>query len=72
MYKRQIIKVYDLFECLPFKGKLMVPRSHFFRGYLAGVFKNLFEANYTVKEIACIAKGDPYCRFIVARKEREF
>jgi len=63
-----VIKVYELFECLPFRGKLKEPRSHFFRGYLEGVFKTLFDAKYTAIETECIAKGDPYCRFMIVRR----
>jgi len=37
MKKYVFISVQDLFECLPYKGKLKEPRSHFFRGYLEGV-----------------------------------
>ena len=63
-----VIKVYELFECLPFKGKLKEPRSHFFRGYLEGAFKALFKTEYTAIETECLAKGDPYCRFMIVGK----
>jgi len=62
-----VIKVYELFECLPFKGKLKEPRSHLARGYIAGVFKAIFGVDCMVTETECLAKGDPYCRFIVTQ-----
>jgi len=63
-----VIRVYELFECLPFKGKLKEPKSYFFRGYLEGAFKTIFEAECMVNETECIAKGDPYCRFIITQR----
>ena len=63
-----VIRAFELFECLPFKGKLKEPRSHFFRGYLEGVFKALFKTEYTATETECLAKGDTYCRFIIVSK----
>ena len=63
-----VIRVFELFECLPFKGKLKESRSHFFRAYLEGAFKALFKTEYTATETECLAKGDPYCRFIIVSK----
>ena len=63
-----IISVRDLFECLPYRGKLKEPRGHFFRGYLEGAFKTLLEADYKANEVECIARGDPHCKFVVVRR----
>jgi len=63
-----VIRVYELFECLPFKGRLKEPKSHLFRGYLEGAFKTIFKTEYMANETECIAKGDPYCRFIVTQR----
>jgi predicted hydrocarbon binding protein len=58
------IIVQDLFECLPFKGKHSKANSQFFRGYLTGVFRQLFNKKASVTEVECIAKGNPNCKFI--------
>ena len=57
-----IVKVYNCFECELFKGADRL-QSHFVRGVLAGWFSQLFKKDVTAIEIACIAKGDPYCLF---------
>jgi len=59
------IKVQDLFECLPFKGKHKESRSHFFRGYLTGVFNQLFHKETLTTEVECVAKGDTKCIFTI-------
>jgi len=61
-----IIRVYDSFECEIGKPSDK-PFSHFLRGFIAGLFSGLFKQKYTVKETKCIAKGDPYCEFIITR-----
>ena len=58
------IKVKELFECLPFKDRFKQARSNFFRGYLEGVLRQLFKKDVSTTEVECIAKGDPYCKFI--------
>jgi len=58
------INVQELFECLPFKGKNKEGKSHFFRGYLAGVLSQLFNKLVSVIEVECVAKGDQNCKFI--------
>lgn len=65
--KEAVVRAFELFECLPFKGKLKEPRSHLARGYIAGVFKAIFGVDFTVVETECLAKGDPYCRFMVTQ-----
>jgi predicted hydrocarbon binding protein len=59
------VTVQDLFECLPFKGKDRQPKSHFFRGYITGVFNNLFNKKVAAEEVECIAKGDKICKFTI-------
>jgi predicted hydrocarbon binding protein len=59
------ISVQDLFECLPFKGKYKEGRSHFFRGYLTGVFHQLFRKDASTTEVECVAKGDANCKFTI-------
>lgn len=68
--RQAVVAVRDLFECLPFQGKMAEPSSHLFRGYLAGVLTQLMENRVTVREVDCIAKGNPQCT-IARRKRRE-
>jgi predicted hydrocarbon binding protein len=63
--KKARIIVHELFECLPFKGKQERPVSQLFRGYLAGVFQQLYGKSFSVSEVECIAKGDAVCRFLL-------
>ncbi len=60
---RAIIRVYELFECLPFKGKEKEAKSYFFKGYLEGVLAKIFGKEVKISEEKCIAKGDDYCEF---------
>jgi len=52
-----------LFECVG--GRSAVPRSHFFRGLLAGFISGLWARNVRVSEIRCAAMGDEWCEFEV-------
>ncbi len=60
---RATLRVHGLFECLPFKGREKEARSHFFRGYLEGAFRQIFDREVVVLEEKCIAKGDAQCEF---------
>ncbi|RLE81914.1 MAG: hypothetical protein DRJ51_02815 [Thermoprotei archaeon] len=58
------VRVYENFEC---KGRESTePTGHFFRGFLAGILRVLWNVDVTVAEEKCIAKGDPYCEFVVS------
>jgi len=59
-----VLVVRDLFECLPYKGS-QTPISHFFRGYLCGIFSYLFSRDFTIREKECVGKGDSECIFTV-------
>ncbi|MDW8033395.1 MAG: V4R domain-containing protein [Nitrososphaerota archaeon] len=63
-----ILVVRDLFECLPFKGKQENAVSQFFRGYLTGLLRQIFNKDVTVTEVECVAKGDASCKFNVEVK----
>ncbi|MEM3029874.1 MAG: V4R domain-containing protein [Thermoproteota archaeon] len=63
--KGAMVMVYDLFECMPFKNNQEKPVSQLFRGYLTGIFQQLYGKNVTVTESECIAKGDNACRFLI-------
>ncbi|MEM1558008.1 MAG: V4R domain-containing protein [Thermoproteota archaeon] len=60
-----VVVAKELFECLPFKDSQEKQISQFFRGYLAGIFQQLYGKNVNVTETECIAKGDSFCRFVV-------
>lgn len=59
------ITVEELFECLPFKNTEKKATSHFFRGYITGLFTKAFDKQFQTKEPECISKGDNHCRFTV-------
>jgi len=60
--------VRELFECLPFKGKQENPASQFFRGYIAGLLRQILNKEVAVTEVECVAKGDAACKFVVEVK----
>lgn len=62
--KRAIIVIHDSFECELFKGSKK-PESHFIRGLIAGFLTPLFGIKVSAFEAKCIAKGDPYCLFLI-------
>jgi len=66
-----IVTVQELFECLPFCGKYKEAKSHFFRGYLAGVLNQLFNKTFSVIEVECVAKGDQRCKFVSQVRSEE-
>lgn len=59
------ITVEELFECLPFKRAEKNATSHFFRGYLVGLFTKAFNRQFQAREVECISKGDTHCRFTI-------
>lgn len=67
--KKVTLKVNDLFECMPFKGKQDNAVSQFFRGYLAGICRLICGKEVSVTETECIAKGDPVCKFNIKVKD---
>ena len=64
-----VVRVYDLFECIPVRGKRDTPFSEFYRGILCGTFSELLGMKLTAEEVKCIAKGDPYCEFVLTKEE---
>ncbi|MEM2275855.1 MAG: V4R domain-containing protein [Thermoproteota archaeon] len=60
-----IVLAQDLFECMPFRDKQDKPISQLFRGYLTGIFQQLYGRNVSVTETECIAKGDNACKFVI-------
>jgi len=61
---RMRIIVYDSFECELFRGEGR-PMSNLIRGMMAGWVSRLLKRDISVKEVRCVAKGDPYCEFVV-------
>ena len=61
-----ILKLEKLWECEIQKNTVDKPASHFVRGLLAGFFKTLLEKEVIVKEVKCIAVGNPYCQFEIS------
>jgi hypothetical protein len=64
------IRLFDSWECNMFKGNNNGPQNHFFRGILAGFFSSLFEVELGATEVKCIARGDPFCEFVVEKAEK--
>lgn len=60
------VSVKDLFECTPFRNGAKECKSHFFRGYLEGLFKEAYELDKSsCIEEKCIASGSETCEFVV-------
>ncbi len=62
-----IIRTYDLFEC-SLAGPKDKPNSHLFRGLLTGLVSKLMGKEVIAMETSCVAKGDPYCEFLIKRR----
>jgi predicted hydrocarbon binding protein len=59
---RAKLRICHSFEC-ELSTDQRKPKSHFYRGAIAGVFARFFGKDVEVKETKCIAMGDPYCEF---------
>lgn len=67
--RHAIVTVTDLMECLPLRGTVTEPASHFFRGYLEGALGVLMKGRVTIKETECTAEGHARCRFAVVSQQ---
>jgi len=63
-YCRVVVR--ELLECLGVRNEK--PNSQVFRGMLAGFLSKLWGKEVEVREIKCLALGDPYCEFEVRAK----
>jgi predicted hydrocarbon binding protein len=45
------------------------PNSQFIRGHIAGLFSNMLNEDLDCRETKCMALGDPYCEFVIARSQ---
>lgn len=63
------VRVWNTFESgEPAPG----PVCHFLKGVLTGFFSEMFGAPCFGQEVACRAKGDEYCEFVVTKKPFTF
>ena len=53
------------FECENHRQETKDGRSQFIRGLIAGIIEESLGKSVEVRETKCIAKGDPYCEFVV-------
>jgi len=63
------VRIHDSFECQALKNAGEA-RGGIIRGMLAGWAAGYWNAEYgeiTVREVKCVAKGDPYCEYIIRR-----
>lgn len=63
-----IVRAYELFECRLAKAKDK-PNSQFFRGLITGLARSLLKRDVVAVETRCVAKGDPFCEFVVKLRE---
>ncbi|RLF17746.1 MAG: hypothetical protein DRZ82_09525 [Thermoprotei archaeon] len=56
----------ELIECMGVRSTK--PNSQVCRGILAGAISNLWNKDVEITETKCIAKGDPYCEFVIRAK----
>ena len=56
------LRFYELFECLIGRPSKK-PYSQLMRGILATIAARVFDREMYVREVMCIAKGDPFCEF---------
>ena len=63
---RIIIRLHRNWECeVAMKHNVKGPASYFERGVIAGFLEKFTGKKVSVHEIKCLAKGDPYCEFLV-------
>lgn len=65
-----IVHARELFECEANALKRLKLKSIFFLGHMRGFVSTIFQANFEVTEMQCVAEGEEACTFCVARIER--
>jgi|GEM_PF-1056973 len=56
------IKIHDMWECLTARRYgIKEPSCHFERGVIAGIIEGYVGKRIKLKEVKCVAKGDPHC-----------
>ncbi len=61
---RVMFRVWDLRDCSVLKGRVDRPTSNYFRGVFSGVLSRLTGKMVILREVRCVAMGDPYCEFV--------
>lgn len=64
------IRATGLFECESNAKNDAGRKSTFFRGHLRGLLSTIFDCDYDVTEVECVAEGDQACSFNVSRTVR--
>ena len=71
--REAVVRVYDSFECELFRGVGEI-RGNFVRGLIAGWLAGHWQLGEGeeafAREVKCIAKGDPYCEYVVRAERR--
>jgi predicted hydrocarbon binding protein len=65
-----VVNAKELFECVANAKQNQHRRSAFFRAHLRGFMSAIYDAEFDVSEVQCIAEGDEVCSFRVALTER--
>jgi len=56
-----------LFECESNARNYVRRKSTFFRAHLRGLMSTIFDSDYEVTEVQCLAEGDEACSFTIAK-----
>ena len=64
------VRANDLFECESNAKNEIVRKSYYFRGHLRGLISTIFNKDFEVTEVECVAQGDQACTFNADRTER--
>ncbi len=62
------IRMWDSAECMGQKSDK--PTGHFIRGHIVGVVEEMFGIECKCAETSCLARGNPYCEFVLEEKKR--
>lgn len=62
------IRMWDSAECMGQKSDK--PTGHFIRGHIVGNVEEMYGIEVKCAETSCLARGNPYCEFIVEEKKR--
>ncbi len=62
------IRMWESAECMGQKSEKAT--GHFIRGHIVGHVEEIFGVECKCVETSCLAKGDPYCEFVLEEKKR--
>jgi len=62
------IRMWDSAECMGQKSDK--PTGHFIRGHIVGHVEEMFGIECKCQETSCLARGNPYCEFVLEEKKR--